>query len=264
MPTSQRDEENPGEDVNPNTRHSNPPTSPPPMDRIRGFFGWKESACDDLSKKISADELHKIDPLVPTDEPLAIFRRLAGIDSSAAHTENKELHLYRPAPNQGIYRHVVIEENAARRKYVIFSRLINGCLGLQIIVAAALTALGAGDGPHAVVTIFGAINTVIAGFLTYLKGSGLPSRPKFFQNEWSKLREHIEQRERDFGCKSCKLEVDEEVEKVEEMYKEIRAMIEASTPDGYTSAARAGDKKRLDRSHAIEQPDRESTRIEGP
>lgn len=55
-------------------------------------------------------------------------------------------------------------------------RLISVALIMQLIVAAALTALGAADGNHGAVTVFGGINTVIAGFLTYLKGSGLPNR----------------------------------------------------------------------------------------
>ncbi len=77
--------------------------------------------------------------------------------------------------------HLVDNEIKQKNTYKMFSRLINGCLGLQIIVAAALTALGAADGSRKAVTVFGATNTVIAGFLTYLKGSGLPGRLQYFQ-----------------------------------------------------------------------------------
>lgn len=63
-----------------------------------------------------------------------------------------------------------------RRKYENFTVLINVALVLQLIVAAALTALGASNSNHRAVTAFGGVNTVIAGFLTYLKGSGLPNR----------------------------------------------------------------------------------------
>lgn len=73
--------------------------------------------------------------------------------------------------------------------------LISSCLGVQIIVAAALTALGAAHANSHAVTVFGAINTVIAGFLAYLKGSGQPMRYKYYAHEWSKIREYIEQRE---------------------------------------------------------------------
>ena len=241
MSAPQIDEEK-GESAKPNAGRSNPPAATPIISSMAvSFFGKRkleEDEEEDYSDRISPERLAVIDPPVSASNQLAIFRRLAGIDSSIAHRPNRHLRLHRPAPNRGIYQHVVEEESAAKRKYLLFSRLINGCLGLQIVVAAALTALGAGDGPHAVVTVFGAINTVIAGFLTYLKGSGLPNRPKFFQTQWSELREHIEQRERDFGREDCKLNVDDEVKTVEDMYREIRAEIEANTPDGYTSVMR--------------------------
>jgi hypothetical protein len=260
MSASHSDEE---KALRPKTGHSNPLVEPTLFGIVERVFGRKNPADEDLSKKISSAELAAIDPPVPAGDQLAIFRRLTGIDSGVAHRRNKPLNLYRPAPNEGIYQHVIDEEKAARKKYLIFSRLINGCLGLQIIVAAALTALGAGNGPHAVVTIFGAINTVIAGFLTYLKGSGLPNQPKSFQNEWSKLREFIEQRERDFGRQDCKLLVDEQVTIVEEMYKEIRAAIEANTSDGFMSIVKARDKTRLGSSSTVEQANGDHTKIEG-
>ena len=84
----------------------------------------------------------------------------------------------------GIYAIVVDNEIKQKKAYKYSSRGINCCLGLQIIVAAALTALGAANGSRSAVTVFGAINTVIAGFLTYLKGSGLPGRLQYFQHEW--------------------------------------------------------------------------------
>jgi hypothetical protein len=169
-------------------------------------------------------------------DQLAVFRRLTGIDS--ARRQDRELPLL-PGFNQGIYQHAVENERNAQRKYTLFSSLINSCLGLQIVVAAALTALGAGDGPHAVVTIFGAINTVIAGLLTFLKGSGLPDRHKISKTEWSKVREFIEQRERDFSCDGCMWLVYEEVDKVVEMYNNVRAGADAGTPDGNPSGKRS-------------------------
>jgi hypothetical protein len=141
----------------------------------------------------------------------------------------------RPAPNRGIYVHVVDSEIKCRKSYRFFSRLINSCLGLQIIVAAALTSLGAANSRGSVITVFvsvrsqvtkkrlmfrkGAINTVIAGFLTYLKGSGLPNRLKYFQHEWAKVREYIEQRERDLSI-GDDVDVMQEVVTVRQMFEE--------------------------------------------
>jgi len=168
---------------------------------------------------------------------LAKFCHLIGIDSDEQKW-TKDLHQHRPARNMGIYKHVVKEERAAKWKYIFFSNLFNACLGLQIVVAATLTALGAGNGPHAAVTFFGAVNTIIAGFLTYLKGSGLPNRSKFVQARWCELRDHIEQLERSFGFREYSMSADEKVREVEEMYRQVRAVIEETEPERY---ARSGN-----------------------
>ena len=85
-------------------------------------------------------------------------------------------------------------------------------------------------------TVFGAINTVIAGFLTYLKGSGMPQRLKYFQHEWAKVREYIEQRERDFSFSSSSLSVYEEIDKIRGMFEAVKAEIETNTPERFVSA----------------------------
>ncbi|KAM3414374.1 hypothetical protein BST61_g11016 [Cercospora zeina] len=141
---------------------------------------------------------------------------------------------HRSSPNLGIYSTVCDAEIKSKRNYKSQSRLINCCLGLQLVVAAALTALGAADGNRAAVTVFGAINTVIAGFLTYLKGSGLPNRLKYYQHEWAKVREYIEQRERDFSFGLLGHQhVLAEVETIREMYDNARADIANNTPERF-------------------------------
>jgi hypothetical protein len=85
------------------------------------------------------------------------------------------------------------------------------------------------------VTAFGAINTVIAGILTYLKGSGLPNRIRYYENEWKKVREYIEQRERDFSRPDCRLDVHEVVHAIETMYEEVKADVQSNYPDNYIS-----------------------------
>jgi hypothetical protein len=180
-----------------------------------------------------------LDTHVFSDSQLAIFRYLTGIHSAPDH--RVETNRWRPCDNIGIYKRVVTKEEDAKFKYLLFSRLINACLGLQIIVAASLTALGAGNGPHTVVTLFGAVNTIIAGFLTYLKGSGLPNRYKHFQFEWAKLREYIEQRERDF-MRGNTSDAFDEVKIIEEKYEAVRRNVEASDPDSFPSVAKTGEK----------------------
>jgi hypothetical protein len=135
------------------------------------------------------------------------------------------------------YNRVCHREAQAKRGYKFATVFINGILGAQIVVAAALTAMGAANSSHVGVTAFGAINTVIAGILTYLKGSGLPNRIRYYEQEWKRVREFIEQRERDFSRQDCHLDVNEVVSTIEAMYEQVKADIQTNTPDSYISVS---------------------------
>ncbi|XDG06780.1 hypothetical protein ABKA04_006395 [Annulohypoxylon sp. FPYF3050] len=174
--------------------------------------------------------------LVPEDDNLRLFRLMVGITTSPylGYSESSPIGT-RPAANIGIYARVVRSEQKSKDRYKVFSILINVCYFLQIVVAASITAMGAAGVSHGAVTAFGAINTIIAGLLTFLKGSGLPARLKYYGNEWKKIREFIEQRERDFSRTGCTLDVYEVVAAVDRMYNHTKQEIEMNTPDSYTS-----------------------------
>lgn len=169
--------------------------------------------------------------LVPPDNKLLIFRSLTGIDHVPVLAKDGFFQP-RSVPNLGIYTRVVKAEQTAAFRYRAFSILINTCLAVQIVVAAALTAIGAAQGPHAAITAFGAINTIMAGILTYLRGSGLPNREKTIEKAWGQVREYIEQREREFCLEGCMLSVSEEVRTVERMYEEVRIQMESGSSEG--------------------------------
>ena len=122
------------------------------------------------------------------------------------------------------------EESKVHRQYILSTYVVNVFFLLQIVVGAALTALGAAKGPSAAVTFLGALNTVVAGILTYLKGQGLPGRLEQYQHLLRTLREHIEEREREFGEPDCALDVDEVVQSIVQMYKEVRQTAEDNAP----------------------------------
>jgi hypothetical protein len=170
----------------------------------------------------------------PAVDSLALFRLMVGI-TTAPDLGHSSLGA-RPADNIGLYARVVHSEQTAKDSYKVFSAVINGSYFLQIIVAAALTALGAANANNKAITAFGAINTVIAGLLTYLKGSGLPGRLKYFAGEWKKIREYIEQRERDISTHDgCGLDVYEVIQTVRDMYDSTKRDIEMNTPDTYNA-----------------------------
>lgn len=166
--------------------------------------------------------------LIPPNDKLLTFRSLTGIDTVPALSSTG--HARRAAPNIGIYPRVIEAEQKAAQNYRIFHIAINFCLGAQIIVAAALTAIGAANGSRHAVTGLGAMNTIMAGILTYLKGSGLPDRYKSHETQWREIREHIEQRERELCLIDCTLDAQEEVVIVEEMYNQAKAELDAKRP----------------------------------
>lgn len=188
---------------------------------------------EELAKRL-APQTTRSEALIPVNDKLLVFRSLTGIDTVPALTHSG--HTLRSARNVGIYTRVVTNEKKAGRAYRLFTWLMNTCLGVQIVVAAAVTALGAASGPHSAVTAFGAINTIMAGVLTYLRGAGLPDRLKTSQNKWKHIREYIEQREREFCLEGCPLDVQEEVFNVESMYQGLKSELETakSASDGKT------------------------------
>lgn len=179
--------------------------------------------------------------LLPPNDKLRVYRALAGIETLPGLTSNTPssnpfkfhrqptIESTRVAANIGIYRRVIDGEALAQKRYRYFSTLINTCLAIQIVVAASLTAIGAARGPYKAITAFGAINTIMAGILTYLKGSGLPGREKNYENEWAKLRMYIEQRERELCLVGSELDIEEEIEIVERMFRDIRREMEGGS-----------------------------------
>ncbi|KAF4264246.1 hypothetical protein CNMCM8714_007639 [Aspergillus fumigatus] len=194
-----------------------------------------------LARRLTVATTHA-STLIPPSDKLLVFRALTGIDTVPALAIPH--HHPRSAPNVGIYTRVVRAEQAAAQQFRFFSILMNTCLGIQIVVAAALTALGAARGPHNAVTAFGAINTIMAGILTYLKGSGLPDRLKHYQNEWRNIREYIEQREREFCLDGCQLDVQAEVVFIESMYEGVKREIKATKSGENRSSAGPGQMPR--------------------
>ena len=177
---------------------------------------------EDIEKDAVGSENFTIPPR------LAKFQTLVGICSPGILGTNS--YRARPAPNEGIYKRTCDEEASVSFRYKLSNYAVNGSGLLQIIVAAAVTALGAANGPKVAVTVLGAANTIMAGLLTYLKGQGLPTRLEQYVHLLRTLREHIEEREREFLEPDCELDVDEEILRVAKMYQEVRQTAADNAP----------------------------------
>ncbi|KAK5195408.1 hypothetical protein LTR96_002169 [Exophiala xenobiotica] len=75
-------------------------------------------------------------------------------------------------------------------QYWFVASVANGMLWAQIIIGAAITALGAthASGSKTATIYLGAASTVIAGFLTYFKSRSQPVRSRQFRQALRKVR----------------------------------------------------------------------------
>lgn len=187
------------------------------------------------------------------DEPLMIFRRAVGINSDlapvvrtsrggggagegggrglvAAMEEGRR----QPA---GIYKHAIERKRKRRTQNLIISWTLDVLHFAQVVIGAALTALGPNAADYAVaITVLGAFNTVIAGVLALLKGQGMPNKLHRDEMEFRRLQDWIEETEallvtgiigrdnRDIGVL---------VESAFRKYESAQLSVENNRPDNY-------------------------------
>jgi hypothetical protein len=128
---------------------------------------------------------------------LLIFRRAVGINSDKASTFTDSETLEKGRRRAvGVYKHVIEQQRRKRRVHHALGIVLYLSHFLQIILAAVLTALGPNAKNYEVpITILGAINTVVAGVLALLKGSGVIERVSKDEVEFKKLQDWIEETE---------------------------------------------------------------------
>lgn len=194
----------------------------PALSRLNPATDSTPQGGKDKHNLVTIEKTHADDPVT-----LQQFRVWAGIDVNKL-------------PKNGLYARVVAKGRAAHATYVISSRLIIICIVIQIILGAALTALGATNASSTVVTVLGAVNTAVAGLLAFLKSSGLPNRAKIVQMKWNDLQDFIEQRERELRVFTAPIDVSE-MKHIEYLYNKVKADIEATNPDGHAGATRTAD-----------------------
>ncbi|KAF2131231.1 hypothetical protein P153DRAFT_365819 [Dothidotthia symphoricarpi CBS 119687] len=96
---------------------------------------------------------------------------------------------------RSLYGRAVHKRNAQNRTYMFTAALSNTLLLSQVVLGAALTALGASESSHILITIFGAMNTIIAGVVAYLKSRGQPMRAHMFRDDLDRVVDEIENSE---------------------------------------------------------------------
>lgn len=99
--------------------------------------------------------------------PLQLFQLLVGIKTPSfiASDDTTQTNSRRPqSENVGLYQRTKNQARVSRRKYLLTSYISNILYMLQILLAATFTALSAYKEAHPdVLTVLGALNTVVAG-----------------------------------------------------------------------------------------------------
>jgi hypothetical protein len=131
----------------------------------------------------------------PNDENLIIFRKAVGINYSKSHADFSTLEDGRKTAT-GIYKMVIDAQVKKHIQHDFVTALMYFFYLAQIVIGAALTALGPSAPQYTVpITLLGAFNTVIAGVLALIKGSGQPQRLSKDQMGYRKLQDWIEETE---------------------------------------------------------------------
>jgi hypothetical protein len=121
----------------------------------------------------------------------AQFCMLVGIPSSAPDVDQK----HHSVPPKSLYGRVTRQLRSQRWTYYTTASLSNILLLSQVMLGAALTALGASESSHILITVFGAMNTVIAGLVAYLKSRGQPMRARMYRDDLERVVDEIENSE---------------------------------------------------------------------
>ncbi|KAI0505478.1 hypothetical protein F5B22DRAFT_525756 [Xylaria bambusicola] len=130
------------------------------------------------------------------NENLLIFRKALGInlqrdvaDSNGTLEEGRKKAI-------GIYRSVIETQTRMLIQHALLTAFLYLVYFAQIIIGAALTALGSSAARfETTITILGAFNTVLAGVLALIKGSGQPQKLGKDRVGYRRLQDWIEETE---------------------------------------------------------------------
>ncbi|KAF1926941.1 uncharacterized protein M421DRAFT_41423, partial [Didymella exigua CBS 183.55] len=97
--------------------------------------------------------------------------------------------------SRSLYGRATHKRNTQNATYLFTAALSNTLLLTQVVLGAALTALGASESSHILITVFGALNTIIAGLVAYLKSRGQPMRARMFRDDLDRVVDEMENSE---------------------------------------------------------------------
>lgn len=142
-----------------------------------------------LSTAIYLTMADETSPLLVPDNPHGQFCLMAGIPPS--DKPDKHSHI----GSKTLYGRATHHYRNARLSHSFMAAFSNTLLLTQVMIGAALTALGASESSHILITVFGAMNTIIAGLVAYLKSRGQPMRSRMYRDDLERVVDEIENSE---------------------------------------------------------------------
>ncbi|ETI29478.1 hypothetical protein G647_01931 [Cladophialophora carrionii CBS 160.54] len=129
-----------------------------------------------------------------TVDPHAQFCMMVGVPSFEPTPDGAKVARSR-IPAKSLYGRATRQLANQRWTYYGTASLSNTLLLSQVVLGAALTALGASASSHILITVFGALNTIIAGLVAYLKSRGQPMRARMYRDDLERVVDEIENSE---------------------------------------------------------------------
>lgn len=178
---------------------------------------------------------------VLSSEALSQVRRAIGAPSYRfeAPSTSSSTRISHRVPD-GLYKATLRKRRHAQFSYYFSSTLYNTCLVLQILLGAALTALGSSSNKNGTaITILAAANTVNAGLVALLHNSGLPGRIRNDWNEYDKVEMFLVGI-MDSGIVEQGMSTADVIQTCFNKFSNARATVEKNKPSYYTGAAPTG------------------------
>jgi len=98
-------------------------------------------------------------------------------------------------PKSSLYSRATRQLSSQTRTYLFTAVLTNSLLLSQVVLGAVVTGLGATESSHLIITVIGAMNTIIAGVVAYLKSRGQPMRARMYKDDLERVVDEIENSE---------------------------------------------------------------------
>jgi hypothetical protein len=188
----------------------------------------------DASKDEAAAEPHTPLRLDNYTNNLTRYREAVGISST--YGDNADLETARGKAT-GLYKEIIDSQKTRTIQYRVVNFLYYLALGMQVLMGALLSSLGAQAELHkSAITVFGILNASLAGILALFKGQGLPDRFRKDEYNLRLVQDFIEETDMRLAIRGndiTRKELQNLVEEVFEKYHVARDQAAANKPNSF-------------------------------